>query len=214
MKERRPSGEPALAEVGPPITLSLDVAAYPGVRPPHAAGCRCLGECSMKSLERTGWRGASRLWPGLLVAGLSVASCAERAERIDAHTGGTVQVPECPFKTVFVAQLCASHPPREVDEALPRLLNSKGTGVEPCFDRIPPGVLLADVDVTVSAEGRVVSIDAARGTVRAACFGQCLEALAVGMRPATRNGLPDAGKARIACVGAPSAVATGGLTMQ
>ncbi len=31
MKERRPSGEPVLAEVGPPITLSLDVAAYPGV---------------------------------------------------------------------------------------------------------------------------------------------------------------------------------------
>ena len=31
MKERRPSGEPVLAEVGPPIILSLDVAAYPGV---------------------------------------------------------------------------------------------------------------------------------------------------------------------------------------
>jgi hypothetical protein len=28
MKERRPSGEPALAEVGPPITLSLGVAGY------------------------------------------------------------------------------------------------------------------------------------------------------------------------------------------
>jgi hypothetical protein len=31
MKERRPSGEPVLDEVGPPIILSLDVAAYPGV---------------------------------------------------------------------------------------------------------------------------------------------------------------------------------------
>jgi hypothetical protein len=28
MKERRPSGEPVLAEVGPPIILSLDVAGY------------------------------------------------------------------------------------------------------------------------------------------------------------------------------------------
>ena len=28
MKERRPSGEPALAEVGPPVILSLDVAGY------------------------------------------------------------------------------------------------------------------------------------------------------------------------------------------
>jgi hypothetical protein len=28
MKERRPSGEPVLAEVGPPVILSLDVAGY------------------------------------------------------------------------------------------------------------------------------------------------------------------------------------------
>ena len=34
LKERRPSGEPVLAEVGPPIVLSLDVAAYPGVMRP------------------------------------------------------------------------------------------------------------------------------------------------------------------------------------
>ncbi len=28
MKERRPSGEPGMAEVGPPVILSLDVAGY------------------------------------------------------------------------------------------------------------------------------------------------------------------------------------------
>jgi hypothetical protein len=32
MKERRPSGEPVLAEVGPPVILSLDVAGYRSVR--------------------------------------------------------------------------------------------------------------------------------------------------------------------------------------
>jgi hypothetical protein len=32
MKERRPSGEPALAEVGPPVILSLGVAGYLSVR--------------------------------------------------------------------------------------------------------------------------------------------------------------------------------------
>jgi hypothetical protein len=32
MKEWRASGEPVLAEVGAPFMLSLDVAAYPGVR--------------------------------------------------------------------------------------------------------------------------------------------------------------------------------------
>jgi hypothetical protein len=32
MKERRPSGEPVLAEVGPPVILSLDVAGYFSVR--------------------------------------------------------------------------------------------------------------------------------------------------------------------------------------
>jgi hypothetical protein len=31
MKERRPSGEPVLAEVGPPVILSLDVAGYRSV---------------------------------------------------------------------------------------------------------------------------------------------------------------------------------------
>jgi hypothetical protein len=37
MKERRPSGEPVLAEVGPPVILSLDVAGYFSVLRPHAA---------------------------------------------------------------------------------------------------------------------------------------------------------------------------------
>jgi hypothetical protein len=32
MKERRPSGEPVLAEVGPPVILSLGVAGYCSVR--------------------------------------------------------------------------------------------------------------------------------------------------------------------------------------
>ena len=35
MKERRPSGEPVLAEVGPPVILSLDVAGYRSVRRTH-----------------------------------------------------------------------------------------------------------------------------------------------------------------------------------
>ena len=35
MKERRPSGEPVLAEVGPPIILSLGVAGYLSVRRPR-----------------------------------------------------------------------------------------------------------------------------------------------------------------------------------
>ena len=35
MKERRPSGEPVLAEVGPPVILSLDVAGYFSVMRPH-----------------------------------------------------------------------------------------------------------------------------------------------------------------------------------
>jgi hypothetical protein len=37
MKERRPSGEPALAEVGPPVILSLGVAGYLSVMRPHEA---------------------------------------------------------------------------------------------------------------------------------------------------------------------------------
>jgi hypothetical protein len=38
MKERRPSGEPLLAEVGPPVILSLGVAGYCSVvRTPAAA---------------------------------------------------------------------------------------------------------------------------------------------------------------------------------
>jgi hypothetical protein len=32
IEERRPSGEPVLAEVGPPVILSLDVAGYFSVR--------------------------------------------------------------------------------------------------------------------------------------------------------------------------------------
>jgi hypothetical protein len=32
MKERRPSGEPVLAEVGPPVILSLGIAGYCSVR--------------------------------------------------------------------------------------------------------------------------------------------------------------------------------------
>jgi hypothetical protein len=50
MKERRPSGEPVLAEVGPPVILSLDVAGYFSVIPPGqrarwyvgAVLCLCL----------------------------------------------------------------------------------------------------------------------------------------------------------------------------
>ena len=34
MRERRPSGEPALAEVGPPVILSLGVAGYLSVSGP------------------------------------------------------------------------------------------------------------------------------------------------------------------------------------
>jgi hypothetical protein len=37
LKERRPSGEPLLAEVGPPVILSLDVAGYLSVRQAPAA---------------------------------------------------------------------------------------------------------------------------------------------------------------------------------
>jgi hypothetical protein len=37
MKERRPSGEPMLAEVGPPVILSLGVAGYLSVIRPCAA---------------------------------------------------------------------------------------------------------------------------------------------------------------------------------
>jgi hypothetical protein len=36
MKERRPSGEPVLAEVGPPVILSLGVAGYLSVMRPTA----------------------------------------------------------------------------------------------------------------------------------------------------------------------------------
>jgi hypothetical protein len=36
MKERRPSGEPALAEVGPPVILNLGVAGYLSVIGPNA----------------------------------------------------------------------------------------------------------------------------------------------------------------------------------
>jgi hypothetical protein len=38
MKERRPSGEPVLAEVGPPVILSLDVAGYFSVMRPRQRG--------------------------------------------------------------------------------------------------------------------------------------------------------------------------------
>ncbi len=37
MRERRPSGEPVLAEVGPPVILSLDVAGYFSVMRAHGA---------------------------------------------------------------------------------------------------------------------------------------------------------------------------------
>ncbi len=37
MKERRPSGEPELAEVGPPIILSLGIAGYCSVSGPWGA---------------------------------------------------------------------------------------------------------------------------------------------------------------------------------
>jgi hypothetical protein len=44
MKERRPSGEPVLAEVGPPAILSLDVAGYRSVRRlPLLGACRVVG---------------------------------------------------------------------------------------------------------------------------------------------------------------------------
>jgi hypothetical protein len=42
MKERRPSGEPVLAEVGPPVILSLDVAGYFSVMPPRMRGAVSL----------------------------------------------------------------------------------------------------------------------------------------------------------------------------
>jgi hypothetical protein len=40
MKERRPSGEPVLAEVGPPVILSLGVAGYLSVIGPRVAALK------------------------------------------------------------------------------------------------------------------------------------------------------------------------------
>ncbi len=44
MKERRPSKEPVLAEVGPPLILSLDVAGYRSVIRTPQQGRVCVQE--------------------------------------------------------------------------------------------------------------------------------------------------------------------------
>jgi hypothetical protein len=43
MKERRPSGEPMLAEVGPPVILSLGIAGYFSVLRPRRLGQWMMG---------------------------------------------------------------------------------------------------------------------------------------------------------------------------
>ena len=45
MKERRPSGEPVLAEVGPPVILSLGVAGYFSVSRHYEEPCPVALEC-------------------------------------------------------------------------------------------------------------------------------------------------------------------------
>jgi hypothetical protein len=47
MKERRPSGEPVLAEVGPPVILSLDVAGYRSVIRPWRRGGTDLNDAGL-----------------------------------------------------------------------------------------------------------------------------------------------------------------------
>ncbi len=51
MKERRPSGEPGIAEVGPPVILSLDVAGYFSVMRPRLR-CTDHREVGRPALEK------------------------------------------------------------------------------------------------------------------------------------------------------------------
>jgi hypothetical protein len=58
MKERRPSGEPVLAEVGPPVILSLDVAGYFSVlRTLRSAGVFDVARPSCRWLFRAASQG-------------------------------------------------------------------------------------------------------------------------------------------------------------
>ena len=65
MKERRPSGGPVLAEVGPPVILSLDVAGYRSV----VRTCG-RGEGAMGAAERVRAGQRRQGMPGTLRAGL------------------------------------------------------------------------------------------------------------------------------------------------
>ena len=49
MKERRPSGEPVLAEVGPPVILSLGIAGYLSVSQPSARAAHLSGGSTIRA---------------------------------------------------------------------------------------------------------------------------------------------------------------------
>ena len=60
MKERRPSGEPALAEVGPPVIVSLDVAGYRSV----------IRSCRRPMRGSNAWTSVARWSPAWLAPGV------------------------------------------------------------------------------------------------------------------------------------------------
>jgi hypothetical protein len=60
MKERRPSGEPVLAEVGPPVILSLGVAGYLSV----------IRSCRRPMLGSNAWTSVARWSPAWLAPGV------------------------------------------------------------------------------------------------------------------------------------------------
>jgi hypothetical protein len=69
MKERRPSGEPVLAEVGPPVILSLGVAGYLSViRALRSASLFDVARPSCRWLFGTGIRGVAADRAPLLAA--------------------------------------------------------------------------------------------------------------------------------------------------
>ena len=71
MKERRPSGEPGLAEVGPPVILSLDVAGY----------------CSVRRRRQR-----AQFIAGLLIAALTSACASSHGSTIVLHPDGLVKL--------------------------------------------------------------------------------------------------------------------------
>jgi hypothetical protein len=73
MKERRPSGEPVLAEVGPPVILSLGIAGYFSVMRPWAAQ-QCHGAATERSSVSPWTRAALLATLCLSVACASVPS--------------------------------------------------------------------------------------------------------------------------------------------